>query len=57
MKVILVLSAMFALACANIYDVSVKLGSQHFAPVENGTLYMIVLGRNGQGGQFKITTG
>ena len=57
MKAILVLFAVFALACANIYDVTVKLGSQYFAPVEHGTLYMTVLGRNGRSGHFKITTG
>lgn len=44
MKVVIVLFALFAFAYANIYNVTVQLGSQRFAKVENATLNLVVVG-------------
>ena len=44
MKVALVLFALFTFAYANVYNVTVQLGSQRFDKVANATLNVVVIG-------------
>ena len=47
MKEVLILFALFAFAYANIYNVQMQMGSQHFEKVENATLNLVVVGAHG----------